>query len=171
MDQPTLHAIASYDAETGVFTWKRRLGSDWQTNAWNGKWAGKVAGYPGTRGYIVVSYLKKAYRAHRLAWLYVHGGQLPSLQVDHVNGDTADNRIVNLRLATCAENQWNARRRVDNSSGRKGVSFDQASGLWTAQIRINGKRKWLGRHATPEIAHAAYVDAAKEHFQSFARSA
>ncbi len=46
------------------------------------------------------------YKAHRLAWFYVHG-VWPKEQIDHINGDKADNCIANLRLADFSKNQAN----------------------------------------------------------------
>jgi hypothetical protein len=86
-----------------------------------------------------------------------------SLDVDHINGNTLDNRRQNLRPATRAQNSWNSRLRSNNTSGRRGVSFCKMTGRWSALIRSNGKGpKRLGRFATVEEAAAAYEAAALE---------
>ena len=122
---------------------------------------GAVAGTLRPDGYRQIKIDGRTYKAHRLAWLHAHG-VWPDDEIDHVNGDRADNRIANLRKATWIENQWNARRRVDNTSGFKGVSWHKENTRWRADIRVNGKAMGLGYHDTPEEAHAAYVAAARE---------
>lgn len=83
------------------------------------------------------------------------------MDVDHVNGNSLDNRIANLRICTHAENMRNQKAYKNAKSGFKGV-YRYKNRTWTAQIQINGKKKNLGYFETPEKAHAAYVAAAKE---------
>lgn len=61
-----------------------------------------------SEGYVRVSFQGRQHRAHRLAWLYVHG-EWPAGMIDHINRSSDDNRIANLREATPAENQRNRR--------------------------------------------------------------
>lgn len=88
--------------------------------------------------------------------------------VDHRDTDGLNNRKNNLRSATKAENNWNARTRLDNSSGFKGVSFDKRLGRWKAYICASTKVIYLGLHNTAEAAAAAYDRAAVEMFGGFA---
>lgn len=89
--------------------------------------------------------------------------------VDHINGDTLDNRRSNLRLATVAQNNLNCTRRKDNTSGYKGVKKDKRSLKWSARIWANGKRLHLGTFNTPEEAYQAYCDASKLYHGEFGR--
>lgn len=93
--------------------------------------------------------------------------------VDHINGDSLDNRRANLRVCIQAENSRNRKVHCNNSSGLKGVYLD--AGLrgnpWRAQIRFQGKKFNLGRYKSPEEAHAAYCKASLEKHGDFARSA
>ncbi len=91
------------------------------------------------------------------------------LEVDHIDGNGLNNQRSNLRLCTTSQNQQNSRRRTDNTSGYKGVSFDQRRGRWKAQIRVNGKRITLGRYDDIEHAAAAYHEAALRYHGEFAR--
>lgn len=91
------------------------------------------------------------------------------LQVDHINGDTLDNRRSNLRLATNAQNVMNSGVRADNHSGFKGVSRSRSG--WVARVTLSGKTTYLGWFKTPEEAHAAYSASAKVMHGEFARTA
>ncbi len=68
----------------------------------------------------------------------------PESHVDHINGDPLDNRRINLRLATCAENNRNKKKHSNNSSGVIGVSWDKNK--WRAQVHVDGRNKYLGRY-------------------------
>jgi len=91
------------------------------------------------------------------------------MEVDHVDGDRANNKIENLRLATVPQNRMNRRKSKANTSGRKGVSWNKASKKWVAYIKAHGKRKHLGFFECLEEAHAAYRKAADEMHKEFAR--
>jgi hypothetical protein len=106
-------------------------------------------------------YAKRAYQVdgvHRTVQLHTFLTGWP--YVDHVNGNGLDNRRDNLRPATRAQNQRNARRRIDNTSGFKGVSINR--GRWQAVIRAGGTPRNLGRFDDPESAARAYDAAARE---------
>lgn len=119
-------------------------------------------------GYIKVSFDRVAFVAHRVIWLMVYG-TVPD-EIDHINGDTADNRLENLRPCTHAENSRNTRLRSDNTSGIKGVTLAKKAGdPWLAKIRADGRTVHLGYHATKEQAAAAYAAAAAVYHGEFAR--
>jgi hypothetical protein len=61
------------------------------------------------------------------------------------------------------------RRHERNTSGFKGVSFDARRRKWRATIKVGNRQKWLGYHASPEDAHEAYKQAARENFGEFSR--
>jgi hypothetical protein len=106
-------------------------------------------------------------RAHRLAWLLTYG-EWPTSKIDHKNGDRADNRLSNLRLADDHQNAWNGRPHSDGKSGFKGVVYlSKRNKPWQARIKFKGKGKSLGYFATAEEAHACYVDAANRLFGEF----
>jgi hypothetical protein len=92
------------------------------------------------------------------------------LQVDHINGNTLDNRRGNLRICTPMQNSHNSRKPRVNSSGFKGVSLPKGKRRWRAQIYFRGKNHHLGNFSTPEEAARVYDDAARKYFGEFART-
>ncbi len=88
--------------------------------------------------------------------------------VDHINGDTRDNRRHNLRIALCVDNQRNMRIPKHNTTGFKGVSFVTEKKCYKAQISINDKTKHIGYFDNPEDAARAYDTAARLLYGEFA---
>lgn len=145
--------LFDYDAESGRLFWKRRDTREFRSpraaNVWNGKLSGNVAGSIND-GYVKVGVDGETYAAHRIIWL-IETGAWPG-QLDHINGDKADNRFVNLRDVTHAENMKNKARPRSNSSGCAGVSWEKAKGLWVARISVEGRLKTLGRSKEKKTA-------------------
>ena len=75
--------------------------------------------------------------------------------IDHIDRDKSNNRIENLRLVSCQENQFN--------TDSKGYHFHKQRKKWQAQIRINKKAIYLGLFESEEDAREAYLDAKKIH--------
>jgi hypothetical protein len=92
----------------------------------------------------------------------------PGQFVDHVNGDTLDNRRANLRLCNRNENNRNRRLNRTSTSGFKGVCWYKQTSRWKAQICVNGHKRGLGYFNTREAAAAAYDAAAVEAFGEYA---
>ena len=88
-------------------------------------------------------------------------------QGDHINGNTLDNRRSNLRVCTQKENNWNASKRKDNTSGYKGVHHFK--GKWAARIQVDNKRLFLGYYETVKEAAKGYDIAAKKYFDNYSK--
>lgn len=155
LTQGRLRELVNYDPDTGLFTWRlaRRKCRP-----------GALAGANMQNGYRAIRLDDVLYFAHRLAWLYVHG-VWPAEQLDHINGNRADNRLCNLREATNAENAQN-RRKTKGKSGLMGVR--QENNKWLAEIKFNYKVIRLGLFDTPEEARQTYL-AAKQALHPFSR--
>lgn len=159
--RPRICELLDYDAEMGIFMWC--------VDRTRGIKAGDVAGCTDSDGYIRIRIDGTRYKASRLAWLMVYGEDPGDLHVDHINGRREDDRFCNLRLASHSENGCNSKRRVDNSTGFKGVQPHR--GRYQSQIRVAGRQLYLGLFSTPEEAHEAYCTAARRYHGAFARTA
>jgi hypothetical protein len=120
-----LMALMTYEQETGVLTWKRKMNN-------NGADAGSCVGNIDKRGYRRFKLFGVNYSAHRVIWLFVNG-EWPSGEIDHINGVRADNRFGNLRDCSKAQNLWNQGKQKTNKVGLKGCRI--------TNLLENGTRK------------------------------
>jgi hypothetical protein len=90
-------------------------------------------------------------------------------EVDHINGDSLDNRRKNLRICTHSENCQNRKKRLDNTSGFKGVYWSKRSNKWVANIQIKSKRIYLGGFISKIKAAEAYQKANIKYHGKFSR--
>lgn len=143
--------VVKYDPVKGLFAWVKQR---------RGRKSSLGIGSLDSGGYLRIAICGKRYSAHRLAWFYVHA-KWPTEEIDHVNRERNDNRIMNLRQATVFQNRQNRPMMPRNTSGIKGVKFIPITGKWGATIDANLKKQWLGTFATCEQAGRAYQQAAK----------
>lgn len=92
-----------------------------------------------------------------------------SYDVDHIDGNSLNNRRGNLRIATRSQNNFNASKRDGVSSRFKGVCWDASRGRWMAYINAYGKRRYLGRYDTEAEAYEVYCREARILFGEYAR--
>jgi hypothetical protein len=151
LDRDYLKERLRYDLMTGKFTWKKHPSKSVQ---WNGWLAGKEAGSVGTNagGYkcAIIGLDGRLYRVSHLAWFYMLN-RWPIGEVDHINHNPADNRWINLRESTSAENLRNKSKYKNNTSGITGVIWHEKQQKWRARIAFNK------RHI-----HGGYFDSFEE---------
>ena len=144
-----------YDPNTGVFTWVN-------CNKHHSEKTGRLAGTVGTskgKAYASIGYNGNVYRSHRLAWFLTHG-YFPEM-IDHINGNSLDNRLCNLRECTSSQNNQNHQGHKKTTSFPPGVRRT-VSNKFEARIRVNNKAIQLGTFVTEKEAAEAYLTARRE---------
>lgn len=146
INRDELVSILNYDANTGIFIWKKPYGTRVPP--------GSVAGTLDANGYVRIKINGSKYQAHRLAMLYVYG-TLPPSDTDHINRIKSDNRISNLRHATRSENKRNTPANKNSKSGIKGV-HQRENGKWRASYWDGTRNINLGTFERLEDAERIY---------------
>ena len=142
--QSRLRDMFDYDPTTGILINKRL-----------GKRAGSlVKGGNSTKWHRVVKIDGSYYMVHRVIWTWFYGDDPREMLVDHINQDSLDDRIDNLRLVTRAQNRRNSRLNRNKTSCPYRNVYPN-NGKWIARVSIEGKLKSLGTYATPEEAAEA----------------
>lgn len=134
LTQKDIQELFDYNPETGVFKWKVSKSPIKR---------GAIAGTQSANGYIQIMVYGKRYYAHRLAWFYVHG-YFPEQTIDHINRNTFDNRLANLREVSLQCNSRNAKKQCNNKSGITGVCWNTRQARWYVQIKVKNKAHYLG---------------------------
>lgn len=145
LTQEYIKSLFDYDPLTGVVTHRTQ------------KVKAKVGDRAGSSSKSESRYLRifgKKVLEHRIIWLYVYG-ELPQGEIDHINHDRGDNRLVNLREVSHKTNMQNKPKYSNNHTGMSGVSIDKRCGKYRAYLNIGGKPKGLGYFTKYEDAVAA----------------
>ena len=119
--------------------------------------------------YRLITFNYSRYKAHRLAYYMYHGIDPRNNDIDHEDRNGLNNKINNLRLATRSDNSKNRSMAENNTSGATGVTWDKKRGRWRAQIKLNGKCKFLGHYINIQDAIQARKEAEKKYFGKFRR--
>jgi hypothetical protein len=138
----------NYHPYSGKLFWRERPETDFKRKqdwvTWNKRFAGKEALASVTsHGYLCGRFADfgKLY-AHRVVFFLLHG-RWPS-EIDHINGDTFDNRAANLREVSHTDNNRNMKKGRNNTSGVVGVEYLDYVGRWRARIKVDQKNIYLG---------------------------
>lgn len=158
-------ALALWEYKDGHLYWRETVGS----KAKAGTKAGNISRLPRRwydSSYWVLCYQYKGYLMHRIIFL-MFNGYLPK-SLDHIDGDSLNNRIENLRPCNNSQNQHNRRKQRNNTSGFKGVSWNKKDQRWAAFIVLQSKKHHLGYFSSAEEAHEEYKLAAAQMHGEFA---
>lgn len=155
-----ISSVLDYNPKTGDIYWKDNIPKSlhlWMVS-------GKKAGSPTSNGYWQVSVFKTHFFAHRLAWFLFYK-KWPKFNIDHINGNTLDNRIENLRDVPQQINNQNKRRaKINNPSGIMGATYRKDDGgTYESSIKAGGRYIYLGRFKDPQKAGAAYLKAKRQY--------
>ena len=153
-----LKELLHYEPDTGLFRWK--VGRNWIAKV------NSVAGTSDSEGYIIIKLNQRFIKAHRLAWALYHNQDPGSMQIDHIDQNKSNNKIVNLRLANPGPNSAYAGPQKNNKLGVKGVYF--VDGKFEVSCKKNRKNYYLGRYDTIKEASNVYWAAAEELHGEFA---
>ena len=159
MNQKLLHELFEY--YSGALYWK--VAPSIRVKV------GNIAGTLTSNGYWRVKINRKMYLNHRLIFLMHHG--FLSKFIDHIDNNPTNNQIVNLREATIQQNSHNAKLKITNKSGIKGVSWCKRDKKWIVQIQINSKKKRIGGFDNLELADLVAQEARNKYHKGFARHA
>lgn len=96
----------------------------------------------------------------------MHRMLLEGEEIDHIDGNPANNQKSNLRALTHQQNIHNNRKHKDGTSIYKGVS--KRGNRWRAQICQDGKKVMLGNFPEERYAAYAYDMAARDLFGEYA---
>lgn len=131
---------------------------------WSAKWSKNTKSYYAARSQWAVDTKKNhTIQMHRQIL-----GHPSGMVVDHRNGDTLDNRRINLRVATHSQNSRNQKKKSGNQSGYKGVGWSKSRQYWEVRLRIKGKYVHMVGFSSKEKAYEAYKKAAVQLHGDFA---
>lgn len=156
-DQALLLKLLRYEPDTGKLFWRERPSAMFATSPSPVKAAASfnrvIAGSEAFRsrdsdGYHQGWVLGQKVRAHRVIWKMTQG--LEADQIDHIDGNPANNRIQNLRSVDHAGNCQNHPIRNDNKTGAVGVCKKRNS--YVAEIRFNREYRYIGSFSSLEEA-------------------
>lgn len=137
------HELFVLDTETGILYWR-----DLNRRLELGDCVGYIS-YTNGRPYIKVNVYGAKYFVHQIIWLYVHG-VWPN-EIDHVDGNTLNNKPTNLRDGSHAQNMANIERKFHG--------VEKHGNKFRARIDYDGSRHELGSFITREEAEEAYKQA------------
>jgi hypothetical protein len=161
---PEFNTVFAADYETGKIFWKEPPKNHAEKR---GCEAGYInIGKGKNKNYWQVRAFGRTFKRSRVMFHMAYG-RWPIPSVDHINGDSLDDRLVNLRECNHSQNTANTPNRTRQLFLPRGVYLSR-KGRYIARITANGITTNLGTYDTPEQAFNAYSTARKETFGEFA---
>jgi hypothetical protein len=162
LSKEVINHLFTIDLERGIFYWKnpskfhnevigKEAGCSRAGRSGKKYWIIKINGYPYKRGHLL--------------FLFING-KFPSPCIDHINGNSLDDRPINLREATFLQNAWNHKSHKRRLKLPMGVR-SQKSGNYEARITYKGKQLHLGAYKTVKEAELIYIAKRKELYANY----
>ena len=152
-----LDVIKNFQYENGNLYWKKPR---------SGIAVGAKAGFIDSKGYLRVRFNGKKYLNHRLIF-FMEYGYMPEM-LDHIDKNSLNNRIENLRPATRSQNGYNKFMQKNNTTGYKNVYWHNQSKKWVVKINFNKKIKHIGLFKDIELADLVAQEARNKYYKEFA---
>ena len=130
-----------FDFEAGEIYWKKSRGSRKAGSRAGNVWTKQRTG----RQYRRIGINKKDYFEHRLLFCFFHRSNKSGFEIDHIDQNSLNNKIENLREVTRSDNAKNLKQAKNNTSGYTGVRWDNQRQKWESRIYVDGRRIHLGR--------------------------
>jgi hypothetical protein len=159
-----MRASFEVDAERGSLIWRHPPKNH---SRMIGREAGSLRRAHNGKRYCHVKKDRRSLKRGHLIFLWVYR-RWPTPCLDHIDGNSENDGIANLREATITQNAWNHKKRARRIKLPMGVRLIVKSGRYQARIGLHGKQLHLGAYDTPEAAHTAYVAKRKELYREWA---
>jgi len=139
-----------YDSYSGDIIWSKR------PHIRSSVKVGNLAGCICNDGYMQITFRKKIYKYHRIAWFLFYNDDPREYTIDHINGIRSDNRIINLRKIQSRDQSLNL--------GKLGYHWRKDRNCFVSMCRHNDKLKNIGHSYCPLIARILYVEHHNKNF-------
>jgi hypothetical protein len=150
-----------FEYKDGILYWKNRPKCSRKPK--NDMTAGTIS----SNGYLKITTNQVKYYVHQVIFLIKHG-YIPEL-IDHIDGNTTNNKIENLRASSKSLNACNSKIKSDNKSGHRGVTWHSRAKKWMCQINFNKRTIYLGLHDDFEFACFLADEARRLYHGDYAR--
>ena len=137
----------------------------WKDNYFK-SFIGKKAGFSSGNNYIRINIKNKQYFAHRIIFM-MHHGYLPNI-IDHIDRNSLNNKIENLREADARENALNSTLTQPSITGIRNVYFDKRRNKYNVVLKVNKKHKFIGSYFDLELAELVSTMAKEKYYGKFA---
>ena len=148
--------LNAFNYDNGKLFWKNS-----KRPSFNGKEVGSNNGH----GYRKVTFENKQYYVHRLIY-FMHHGKIPAI-IDHIDQNTNNNKISNLRSSNSSTNAINCNNKIRSKTGVRNVSFNKQRNTFCVYIKVNNKSKFIGGFEDLELATLVANEARSKYYGAF----